>query len=53
LRKRAAALNRHGCGYSTVEKAVKAALAAATPADMVYVGGSMYVLADFLAKWPY
>lgn len=53
LRKRAAALNRHGRGYSTVEKAVKAALAAATPADMVYVGGSMYVLADFLAKWPY
>ena len=53
LRKLAAALNRHGCGYSTVEKAVKAALAAATPADVVYVGGSMYVLADFLAKWPY
>lgn len=37
-----------GRGYVTVEEAYRAAVAAASPEDMIFVGGSTFVVADFL-----
>lgn len=45
---------RHGLkggAYDDVPSAYKAALAAAAPEGMVYVGGSSFVVADLLAWW--
>ncbi|MDY5381008.1 MAG: bifunctional folylpolyglutamate synthase/dihydrofolate synthase, partial [Sodaliphilus sp.] len=38
----------HGKSYSTVEEAKKAAITAATNSDLIYIGGSMYILAEAL-----
>ena len=38
----------HGEGYPTVEEAYSAALKAADSNDFIFVGGSNYVVADFL-----
>lgn len=37
-----------GQSFPTVAEAYRAALAAASPADMIFVGGSTFVVADFL-----
>ena len=38
-----------GIAYPTVKDAYNAALTAATPDDFIFVGGSSYVVADFLS----
>ena len=38
-----------GTAYPTVKEAYNAALTAATPDDFIFVGGSSYVVADFLS----
>jgi dihydrofolate synthase/folylpolyglutamate synthase len=38
-----------GSAFPTVKAAYHAALTAATPADFIFVGGSSYVVADFLS----
>ncbi len=50
LREKAAAAGYPGGGYATVPEAVAAALADAAPDDMIYVGGSTFVVADYLAS---
>ncbi len=49
LAKRAAANGLHGCTFQTVPEAVAAARAAATADDIIYIGGSTFVVADHLA----
>ena len=39
---------RHAQAYDTVQQALAAARAVAAPDDLIYVGGSMYVLAELL-----
>ncbi|MBN2610218.1 MAG: bifunctional folylpolyglutamate synthase/dihydrofolate synthase [Bacteroidales bacterium] len=39
-----------GDSYATVKDAVQSALSAATPNDMVFVGGSTFVVADYLSQ---
>ncbi len=39
-----------GVSFETVEEAYNAAVAAALPEDMIFVGGSTFVVADFLAR---
>lgn len=58
LQKRAAALGRKGTaigksGESSVLEAFKAALAKATPDDLIYIGGSTFIVADLLenSEW--
>lgn len=41
-----------GTAYPTVEEAYRAASAAAKAEDMIFVGGSTFVVADFLANFP-
>lgn len=48
LQKKAAAHGLHGKCYTTVDKAKNMAIAAAEAHDLVYIGGSMYVLAEAL-----
>lgn len=40
-----------GDNYATVEQAYGAAFEAASPDDMVFIGGSTFVVADFLSKF--
>lgn len=44
---------RHAQAFSTVQQALEAARAAAGPNDLIYVGGSMYVLAELLKSLGY
>lgn len=48
LQRQAAALGLQGEAYQSVRAAFSAALAAASPQDVIFVGGSSYVVADFL-----
>lgn len=48
LQKAAAAQGRHGKAYSSVKNALKAARRKAQPEDVIYVGGSIFVLAEIL-----
>lgn len=48
LLQKAASHGLHGKSYPTVEEAKKAAITAATTTDLIYIGGSMYVLAEAL-----
>lgn len=48
LQKAAAAQGRHGKVYSSVRNALKAARRKAQPEDVIYVGGSIFVLAEIL-----
>lgn len=45
---KARACGLHGCSFPTVEEACRAAMAAALPADFVFIGGSNYVVADYM-----
>lgn len=49
LAARAACAGIAGVPYATVAEAYRAALAAASPSDTVFVGGSTFVVADLLA----
>lgn len=49
LRARAQAFRLHGESYPTVEKAYQAAFRAAAEEDLIFVGGSSFVVADLLA----
>ena len=44
-----ASLGLHGDMYHSVCKAFKAALADASDEDFIFVGGSSYIVADFLS----
>jgi dihydrofolate synthase/folylpolyglutamate synthase len=46
---KAAAIGLRGRSYATVGEAWQQALADASPEDFIFVGGSSYVVADFLA----
>ena len=48
LQQNAAAMGLQGSVYSRVEDALEAARRSALPKDLIYVGGSMYVLAELL-----
>lgn len=50
LVQQAAEIGRQGASYSTVQAAYAAALATASADDAVFVGGSSFVVADFLAS---
>ena len=50
LRRMAAAYGLEGQPYPTVDDAYHAALKDASPDDFIYVGGSSYVVADFMAE---
>ena len=50
LKEKAAAHQLAGNSYPTAQAAYKAALQAARHDDFVYVGGSMYVLAEILGQ---
>ena len=43
-------LQLHGQPYDSVEKAFKAAVKKAGKQDLIFVGGSSYVVGDFLNK---
>jgi len=49
LQARAQAFRLNGNAYPTVEEAYRAALTAAAPDDLIFVGGSSFVVADLLA----
>lgn len=51
LERLASAHGLSGRAYADVPSACAAALRAARPADMVYVGGSSFVVADLLSWW--
>ena len=53
LREIAAGYGLHGDAYPTVGEAVDAARRSAAPDDTVFVGGSTFVVADFLAAFPH
>ena len=53
LREKAASIGIHGDAYSHVTEALEAARAAASKKDLIYVGGSMYVLAELLTVLGY
>ena len=48
LCEKAKALGLHGTSYSTVAEAYNAAQSEASPEDIIYIGGSNFVIADFL-----
>ncbi|MCB0644058.1 MAG: bifunctional folylpolyglutamate synthase/dihydrofolate synthase, partial [Phaeodactylibacter sp.] len=48
LQSRAAAFDLKGAAYASVESALAAAKQAASPADLIFVGGSIFVLAEVL-----
>ena len=48
LLQKAASHGLHGKSYPTVEEAKSAAITAATTTDLIYIGGSMYILAEAL-----
>ncbi|MDE7396208.1 MAG: bifunctional folylpolyglutamate synthase/dihydrofolate synthase [Muribaculum sp.] len=50
LRDRALQFGLHGEVYSSVAEAYRAALNKATDEDMIYVGGSTFIVADLLAE---
>ncbi|MCH5346653.1 MAG: bifunctional folylpolyglutamate synthase/dihydrofolate synthase [Muribaculaceae bacterium] len=50
LAARAGARGLHGRCYATVAEAYQAARAAASPDDLIFVGGSNFVVADFLTS---
>ena len=50
LAERAAAHGLHGRTFQTVPEAVAAARADATADDIIYIGGSTFVVADHLAS---
>ena len=52
LRKRAAAAGLSGKAYDTVQNALSAAITAAGPEDMIFVGGSTFVVADITGTLP-
>jgi dihydrofolate synthase/folylpolyglutamate synthase len=49
LIQKAAAKGLNGAAYPTVEEAYHAALRDSAPDDMLYVGGSTFIVADLLA----
>ena len=49
LIQKASAKGLHGAAYPTVEGAYRAALRDSTPDDMLYIGGSTFIVADLLA----
>ena len=51
LQAEAANLGLNGEGFPKVHLAVKAALANADKYDLVFVGGSTFVVADLLEYW--
>ncbi len=51
LQQKAAAYKLKGNTYPTVSLAFQAAMEAAAPDDVVFVGGSSYVVGDFLKYW--
>jgi dihydrofolate synthase/folylpolyglutamate synthase len=48
LKKRAKKIGLNGNSYKSVEEACKAAEATATPKDLIFIGGSTFVVADAL-----
>lgn len=48
LCEKAKALGLHGTSYPTVAEAYNAALSETSPEDIIYIGGSNFVIADFL-----
>lgn len=48
LKEKASAFGLHGEAFNSVGEAYRQALADADPKDFIYVGGSSYVVADFL-----
>ena len=48
LLQKAASHGLHGKPYPTVAEAKSAAITAATNSDLIYIGGSMYILAEAL-----
>ena len=53
LQEKAASIGIHGDAYGHVTEALEAARAAASDKDLIYVGGSMYVLAELLTALGY
>ena len=53
LREKAASIGIHGDAFNHVTEALEAARAAASKKDLIYVGGSMYVLAELLTALGY
>ena len=53
LQEQAARIGIHGDAYGHVTEALEAARAAASDKDLIYVGGSMYVLAELLTALGY
>ena len=51
LKALATARGLDGNDYATVTEAYKAALESAQPDDMIFIGGSTFIVADFLASW--
>ena len=51
LQSDAAEIGMYGDAHSSVKAAVKTALANANPKDLVFVGGSTFVVADLLSFW--
>ena len=51
LQSAAAEIGMYGDAHSSVKAAVKTALANANPKDLVFVGGSTFVVADLLSFW--
>lgn len=49
LKKLAAKFNLHGYSYPSVSEALEAAKSDATPEDLIFVGGSCFIVADLLA----
>ena len=50
VREKSANVGLFGRSYATVALAFESALADSTPADFIFVGGSSYVVADFLSS---
>ena len=50
VREKSATVGLFGSSYATVALAFESALADSTPADFIFVGGSSYVVADFLSS---
>ena len=49
IQEKSKAYNLKGKTYQSVEKAYRAAISSADKDDMIFIGGSTYVVADFLA----
>jgi dihydrofolate synthase/folylpolyglutamate synthase len=49
LAEKAATASLHGAVYGTVPEAVAAAVAKANPDDLIFIGGSTFIVADYLA----